>query len=87
MTDAELIRKQAERIIELENANNQITKLWNNANKNWINAERVALGAKDKLNQIKEQVEQYQFNSATNLQNKIKTILMSSDEESAEHQD
>lgn len=77
MTDAELIRKQAEKIIELEITNKNLATMYNNISIDWANADTRACEAEEKLKQIKAEVEQYQFDSATNLQNKIKTILMS----------
>lgn len=94
MTDTEVIRKQAERILELEEAEKilrkgliDLSRSYSERNVELNNAEIRCTDSARKLKAIEDEVNSYQFDSVTNLQNKIKTILMSSDEESAKHQD
>lgn len=97
MTDADLIRKQSERILELIEKNEKLGELvlewqdWHASRTEQLNnAEARCTEYARKLKAIEDEVNNYQFDSATNLQNKIKTILTSSDskdEENTKHQD
>ena len=95
MTDTEIIRKQAEKILELIEKNEKLGNLvleWQELHASRTeqlnNAETRCTDFARKLKAIEDEVNSYQFDSATNLQNKIKTILMSSesiDEEDTQH--
>ncbi len=94
MTDTELIRKQAEKILELIEKNEKLGDLvmeWQDLHASRTeelnNAEARCTDFARKIKAIEDEVNNYQFDSATNLQNKIKTILMSGNEEEAKHQD
>lgn len=83
MTDAELIRKQAEKIIELEYTVADCTegllesqKAYAKLYKDKKESEARATDFARKIKAIEEEIEQYQFDSVTNLVNKIKSILM-----------
>lgn len=66
MTDIELIKKQAEKIFELEEKIKALES-----------AETRACDFARKIKAIEDEVSQCQYDSATNFANKIKTILMS----------
>lgn len=87
MTDTDLIKEQAKKIIVLEDAVAELQSTNNELSLEFANAEIRETNFARKIKAIEDEVNNYQFDSATNLQNKIKTILMSSDEESAKHQD
>jgi len=94
MTDTEVIRKQAEKILELIEKNEKLGDLvmeWQDLHASRTeelnNAEARCTDFARKIKAIEDEVNNYQFDSATNLQNKIKTILMSGNEEEAKHQD
>ena len=87
MTDGELIRKQIEKIFKLEEAlqnviaeKNEIVKENENLIIEKSEAELRCLELSRKFKLIEEETDEYQFESVTNLQNKIKSILMSENE-------
>ena len=88
MTDTDLIKEQAKKIIVLEGAVAELQSTNNELSLEFANAETRCTDFARKLKAIEDEVNSYQFDSATNLQNKIKTILMSSesiDEEDTQH--
>lgn len=88
MTDIELIKEQAKKILMLEDLVAELQSTNHEASLNCANAEIRCTDFARKLKAIEDEVNNYQFDSATNLQNKIKTILMSSEsEENTKHQD
>lgn len=87
MTDAELIRKQTEKIFKLEEAlqnviaeKNEIIKENENLILEKSETELRCLEFSRKFRLIEEETDEYQFENVTNLQNKIKSILMSENE-------
>ena len=92
MTDAEMIRKLTVKNIELEEENTELKEINEEYKKmsienydKFTQAIRLVATKENKLKAIEDEVNSYQFDSATNLQNKIKTILMSNNLEEAEH--
>lgn len=92
MTDAEMIRKLTVKNIELEEENTELKETKEEYKKmsienydKFTQAIRLVATKENKLKAIEDEVNSYQFDSATNLQNKIKTILMSNNLEEAEH--
>lgn len=84
MTDAEMIRKQGEKILKLEDVlgeymskNADLKKQYEELLVAKTDAELRALNHGKKLKAIEDEIGQYQFDSVTNLVNKIKSILMS----------
>jgi hypothetical protein len=87
VTDTDLIKEQAKKILMLENLTAELQSNNHELSLEFANAEMRETNFARKLKAIEDEINNYQFDSATNLQNKIKTILMSSDEEVAKHQD
>jgi hypothetical protein len=85
MTDAELIKEQAKKIILLEDLLAELKSTNSELSIEFANAEIRLTDYSRKIKAIEDEVNSYQFDSATNLQNKIKTILMSNNLEEAEH--
>lgn len=85
MTDSELIKEQAKKIIILEDLTAELRATNNELSIEFANAEQRLTEYSRKMKAIEDEVNSYQFDSATNLQNKIKTILMSNNLEEAEH--
>lgn len=84
MTDAEMIKKQAEKIFDLEDMIKQdlLTKTELRMQYDELLTAKTESDARaydfaQKLKAIEEEIGQYQFDSVTNLVNKIKSILMS----------
>lgn len=84
MTDAEMIKKQAEKIFSLEDMVADYMSKYVDLEEQHrdlaiakADAELRALSHAQKLKAIEEEIGQYQFDSVTNLVNKIKSILMS----------
>ena len=85
MTDAELIKEQAKKIILLEDLLAELKSANSELSIEFANAEIRLTDYSRKIKAIEDEVNSYQFDSATNLQNKIKTILMSNNLEEAKH--
>lgn len=88
LTDAEIIKKQAEKNLRLEellgeymSKNTELDKQYKELLIAKAEAELRALSYGRKIRAIEDEIGQYQFNSVTNLVNKIKSILMSENEE------
>lgn len=84
MTDSEIIKKQSEKIIKLEDMLNEYmskNEKLKEEHKELLlvkaDAELRALTHAQKLKKIEDEIGKYQFDSVTNLVNKIKSILMS----------
>ena len=89
MTDADLIKEQAKKILMLESLTAELQSTNHELSLEFANAEIRETNFARKIKAIEDEVNSYQFDSVTNLQNKIKTILMSNDskidEENAKH--
>ncbi len=80
MTDTDLIKEQAKKILMLESLTGELQSTNSELSIELVNAETRATEYARKLKAIEDEVNSYQFDSATNLQNKIKTILMSNND-------
>ena len=80
MTDTDLIKEQAKKILMLESLTSELQSTNSELSIELVNAETRATEYARKLKAIEDEVNSYQFDSATNLQNKIKTILMSNND-------